>query len=248
MERIPTLLITGEHNHDWQRSSAFCKQLLEESGRFAVDVVDGQSPVLSDEEQVRRYRLIFLDYNGEGWSPSARDAILTAVSGGTGLVSLHGSNNAFPGWTEYARMIGLVWGEGSGHGEFHEFEVQISDPAHPITAGVEPFRTWDELYHGLRSDHDVPFHVLATAYSDPAKGGTGLHEPVMLVLRYGSGRVFQHALGHVWPGDPDGDYKGSSMIAFHNNGFQQSLLRGCEWAATGAVTPLERSNIDKGDM
>ena len=43
-------------------------------------------------------------------------------------------------------------------------------------------------------------------------------------------------LGHVWEGDPNGEYKGASMIAFDNEPFQRALLRGAEWAATGEVT------------
>ena len=42
-------------------------------------------------------------------------------------------------------------------------------------------------------------------------------------------------LGHVWQGDPEGEYKGASMITFENPAFQQALLRACEWAATGTV-------------
>ena len=100
-----------------------------------------------------------------------------------------------------------------------------------MTRGLADFRLWDELYHRLVHKHDVPYHVLAAAYSDPAKGGTGNDEPVMVVTQYGKGRVYHHVLGHVWPGDPNGEYKGASMITFENEGFQQSLLRGSEWAA-----------------
>jgi type 1 glutamine amidotransferase len=84
--------------------------------------------------------------------------------------------------------------------------------------------------------HGAPYTVLATAYSDPETGGTGRDEPVMVTTRYGKGRVFHQILGHVWPDDFGGGYKGYTMATFENPGFQRSLLRGCEWAATGAVT------------
>jgi type 1 glutamine amidotransferase len=57
----------------------------------------------------------------------------------------------------------------------------------------------------------------------------------MVTTQYGAGRVFHMVLGHVWPGDPNGEYKGASMITFENPGFQKTLVRGCEWAATGDV-------------
>jgi type 1 glutamine amidotransferase len=58
----------------------------------------------------------------------------------------------------------------------------------------------------------------------------------MLTARHGKGRVFHQVLGHVWPHDFGTGYKGFTMATFENEGFQRSLLRGCEWAATGAVT------------
>jgi hypothetical protein len=83
--------------------------------------------------------------------------------------------------------------------------------------------------------HGVQYRVLANAYSAPEMRGTGKHEPMMVVTQYGKGRIYHHVLGHVWPGDP-AKGKGMSMIAFENEPFQKALIRGCEWAATGAVT------------
>jgi type 1 glutamine amidotransferase len=42
-------------------------------------------------------------------------------------------------------------------------------------------------------------------------------------LKYGTGRVFQTALGH-------------DVKAMQGAGFRLTLVRGTEWAATGAVT------------
>jgi hypothetical protein len=83
----------------------------------------------------------------------------------------------------------------------------------------------------------------------PRRAGSGRHEPVMVALQYGQGRVYHHVFGHVWPLDPILEDKdspelpsnsraslGASMMAFENPGFQQALIRGCEWAATGDVS------------
>jgi type 1 glutamine amidotransferase len=51
---------------------------------------------------------------------------------------------------------------------------------------------------------------------------------MLIVREYGKGRVFHCIAGHVWEGGP--------MDTFENPDFQRVLLRGCEWAATGAVT------------
>ncbi|MCE9590956.1 MAG: ThuA domain-containing protein [Planctomycetes bacterium] len=236
MDRIPTLLLTGVNNHDWERSAPFVRDLLERSGRFAVTLTESPSAALENAAELSKYRLLFMDYNGPAWSDAARANFEKAVAGGTGLVVLHAADNAFPGWTEFEKMAALLWRDGTGHGEFHEFNVAIKDKNHPITRGLNDYAQWDELYHRLVHMHHAPVHVLATAHSSADKGGTGAAEPVAVVIPYGKGRVYHHILGHVWKGDPLGAYKGASMIAFENPTFQRLLLRGSEWAATGAVT------------
>jgi type 1 glutamine amidotransferase len=65
--------------------------------------------------------------------------------------------------------------------------------------------------------------LLATAFSEPATGGTGEHEPILLTVRYGKGRIFHTMLGH-------------DLEAMRCVGFITTLQRGAEWAASGKVT------------
>jgi type 1 glutamine amidotransferase len=77
--------------------------------------------------------------------------------------------------------------------------------------------------------------VLATAYSDKDKKGTGVHEPMIWTVSYGKGRVFHTPMGH-------------DALAMRCNGFAATFTRGTEWAATGAVTiplPAEFPTADK---
>jgi type 1 glutamine amidotransferase len=233
-ETVRTLLLTGENNHDWQRSAPFCGELLEERGPFAVDLVEDPEDALEEPGRVDDYDLFFLDYNGPTWSAPARENFEAAVREGAGVVALHAASNAFPGWDAYESMLGLLWRDEASHGEFHEFEVEIAAPDHPVTREMNDFEHPDELYHGLTNLQDVSYQVLATAYSDPETGGTGQDEPVVLARQYGDGRVFHSILGHVWPGDPDEDW-GSTMVTFENDQFQTLLARGSEWATTGEV-------------
>lgn len=236
MNTIKVLLLTGANNHDWRRSTPFLKQLLEQSGKFSVDLTENPEKALIDRASLSNYDLFFVDYNGPDWGEQARENFSSAVEEGTGVLIYHAADNSFPGWVEYEKMVGLAWRDGTGHGQFHEFMVHITKPDHPITQGVEDFNTMDELYHCLVHMHGVPYEVLATAYSDPDTGGTGQDEPILLTLQYGKGRIVHHVLGHIWAGDPNGEYKGASYIALENPGFQNTLLRGCEWAAVGTVT------------
>ncbi len=39
--------------------------------------------------------------------------------------------------------------------------------------------------------------ILATAYADKKQGGTGRHEPMVMTIDYGKGRVFHTPMGHA---------------------------------------------------
>ena len=65
--------------------------------------------------------------------------------------------------------------------------------------------------------------VLLHPFDDPAIGGTGKNEPILWTVNYGKGRVFHTALGH-------------DVSAMQEPGFIATVVRGAEWAATGAVT------------
>lgn len=65
--------------------------------------------------------------------------------------------------------------------------------------------------------------ILATAYE------RGRHEPLMWTVKWGKGRVFVDLLGHCG-NDPN------MIYSMECTGFQVTLLRGAEWAASGEVT------------
>jgi hypothetical protein len=85
----------------------------------------------------------------------------------------------------------------------------------------------DELYHGQRGPAEQ-LHLLASAYSSPATGGTGQHEPMLWWVPFERGRVLTFLPGHLWTGQKD-------TRAFRCVGFRCLLQRCCEWLATGDV-------------
>jgi lysophospholipase L1-like esterase/type 1 glutamine amidotransferase len=148
-----------------------------------------------------------------------------------GVVSIHSANNAFKDWPEYASLHGLVWRDQSGHGSFHEFEVNLIARDHPIVKGLpQAFATRDELYHKLNVPLNASFTQLANAQSSAESGGTGGVETTALTVQFGKGRVFATPLGHVWTG------KDETKASITGPGFKTLLVRGAEWAATGSVT------------
>jgi len=231
--KVKVLILTGVNNHKWAETTPLLRQILEQTGRFEVRVNEecrGMGP-----ETFAPYDVLLLNYNdmkqsaGPWWDNRARQALLDYVRAGKGVVSYHAANNAFWGWDEYDKLVGGTWRENSSHSPYHTYAVKIVDSANPITQGMPlTFTETDELYRGLNMQPNI--HLLATAYDDPANCGanrkscgSGKDEPMIWTLKYGMGRVFQTALGH-------------DVKAMDSAGFRLTLVRGTEWAATGAVT------------
>lgn len=206
------------------------------------------------------YKVVLSNYNGERWPDDVEKSFEAYVKGGGGFYVVHAANNAFTNWKEYDQMIGLGWrgkgygariyyddagalqktpaGEGkdAGHGEQHEFQITLRDPEHPIMKGLP--KLWmhaqDELYHSQRGPAEKML-ILASAFDDRSKGGTGVHEPMVWVIPYGEGRVVTNVMGHE---------NGKSVQCV---GFVTLMLRACEWLATGKVTVPVPSNFPTED-
>ncbi len=205
------LLVTGENNHDWKATTPVLREELERAG---VKVVVTEEPATLETEAMKGYDAIVLNYNRrERWPKEMEEALIRLVRDeGKGLVVVHASDNAFPGWREFEEMIGLAWREGAGHDHYGRFIVHIVDGDHPITNGLDDFATTDELYRDLTSFSD--YHILATAHSRDKDRDY----PILLVKSYGKGRVFHTVLGH--------DTK-----AMRVPGFETTFVRGTLWAA-----------------
>ncbi len=264
--RLKALIVTGQNNHNWKASHLILAEILEKSDRFTTQMAI--SPAKGEDmsgfsPEFDRYDVVVLDYNGDEWSEAIKTAFEEYVKNGGGVVIYHASDNSFPKWEAFNKMIGVGgWGErdeksgpylywrndsiirddspgrAGSHGKQHEFVVEHRVPNHPILKGL-PMRwlhAMDELYAQLRGPAEN-MEVLATAWSDPKTGGTGRNEPALMTIQYGQGRVFHTTLGHVGKDRP---------IAAQSAGFIYTLQRGAEWAATGNVTqelPVDFSNV-----
>lgn len=228
---IPVLIVTGENNHDWKYTTTRIRQSLEETGRFTVDVTEKPAQAFADAKGLAKYKALVLNYNGPRWGEPAESNFLAAVSGGTGVSVIHAADNSFPGWTEYEKLVGDLWREGTSHGAYHPFTVRVVDREHPITHEMPDLQNHpDELYHLLVHTPGVERRVLATAFSAPDQGGTGQDEPMVIVQSYGQGRVFHTPLGHAWTGVE------ATHATWDDPHLRLLVARGTEWAATGKVT------------
>ncbi len=250
-EPLKALIVDGQNNHGcWPRTTKMMKKYLEDSGLFTVDVVT-HAPQGADpnfKPKFADYAVVVSNF-GHGaaaWPAETKTVFEDYVRGGGGLVVIHAADNSFPEWPAYNEMIGLGgWGNrneksgpyvyfgedgklvrdtapgpGGSHGPQIEFPIVIRDAGHPVTKGMPA--TWmhakDELYDSLRGPA-TNMEVLATAWCPKTKR----HEPMIMTISYGKGRVFHTPMGHE-------TYSQECV------GFITTLQRGSQWAATGTVS------------
>ena len=245
--KIKVLLVDGQNNHDWKRCSPVMIDTLQATGRFEIErAIVTKDEIADFNPDFAKYQVILSNYNGEPWLEETQRSFVQYMKGGGNLVVVHAADNSFPEWKEFNEMIGLggwkgrnekdgpyvYWkdgkivrdnskGRGGSHGRPWEYKVVVRDREHPITRGLpsEFLMVKEELYDRLRGPAKN-MTVLATAF---AEGGSERHEPVLMTIKYGKGRVFHTVMGH-------------SHTSMGGVAFQETLIRGTEWAATGKVS------------
>jgi uncharacterized protein len=254
-EKLKVLVIDGQNNHNWQQTTPVLKKLLEDTGRFTVEVAT--SPPANKKDEMEKFRpelskfdAVVSNYNGQPWGKALNDDFEKLLKDGKiGFVVVHAANNAFGGWKEYNQMIGMGWrgktggdrlflddagkaqtvksgeGDGSGHRYTGPFAVTVRDGEHPVTKGMP--KEWQHVRDELYDNMRGPVENVKVLATAFSKG-TKVHEPMIWTVSYGKGRVFHTPMGH-------------DANAMRCWGFAGTLTRGTEWAATGEVTvPLPK--------
>ncbi|MFA5193380.1 MAG: ThuA domain-containing protein [Verrucomicrobiia bacterium] len=228
------LVLTGNEypGHKWRETAPWIAKFLMVDPRLTVYL--NTDPAFLASPEIAKYDAIVLNYlNWQSPAPGekARENLKLFIAGGKGLVLVHNAVAAFGdqrvmrdgkfvrvdecGWPEVKEIFGRAWNPNRlrGHDPNGPFRVEITGTDHPITKGMKPFETADELYTCLLTN-GRPVEVLAKATSIVDKK----EYPMVLVNHYGQGRVFLCLLGH--------DVKALSVEAV-----QELYRRGTAWAA-----------------
>ena len=261
---LRALIIDGQNNHDWKATTPVLKRILEQDGRFQVDVATTPAQggdMSSFKPDFSAYQVVVSNYNGDNWSLRTKAAFEEISATEAGWL-YDAADNSFPEWKDYQKMIAVGgWGDRTtsqfgpmirfrdgkveldsqekkcgNHGARLAFQVTMRDQQHPIAKGLP--LVWmhapDELYDSLCGPAKE-VTVLATAHSAATNHGTNEEEPMLITIRYGKGRVFHTTLGHDVP-------------AMECVGFIATLQRGTEWAATGKITQKVPADFPGADQ
>ena len=264
---LRVLIIDGQNNHDWRRTTPVLKAILESSGLFQVEVAT-TPPKGGDfsgfHPDFEKYRLVVSNYNdfpnGDAWPANVQLAFDRFVRSGGGFVSYHAADNAFPNWPAYNVMIGIGgWmGRNETSGPYWYFQDQklVSD-ATPGPAGNHGARTpfqvvvRDSSHPITRGLPEKWMHAADELYSrmrGPGENMTVLATAYSDPANRGTGRdepmllALRYGKGRVFH-----TVLGHDPPAMQCVGFIVTLQRGAEWAATGRVTVKAPADFPAAD-
>lgn len=269
---IRVLIVDGFSNHNWRQTTLLLRGLLRQAGGFTVDVSTmpetGSAMWAAWRPRFADYDVVIQTCNDNGgngqlkglakqpeWPEAVKKDFVEYVRGGGGVYIFHSAENAFVGWKEYEKMVGLSWrkagygtairvsntgllvrippgiGRGTGHGPRGNVLVRrlSDDPIRdPIHAGMP--RAWlspeMEVYYYARGPAK---HLRVLAYARDSEPGLGLLWPVEWTTTYGKGRVYISTYGHVWQGEVQPPSMRGAAV-------QTIIPRALEWLARRPVT------------
>jgi len=144
------------------------------------------------------------------------DNLLAAVEGGAGIAGYHGClAGSFREAVAFHFMTGCQWVAHPGN--IIPFRVNVTRPDDPVMAGIGDFDYLSEQYY-LHVDPAVEVLATTTFSGEHAAWIEGVTMPVVYKKRYGAGRVFYTALGHV-------------VREFEHPEMREILRRGLLWAS-----------------
>lgn len=254
---IPVLLLDGEQGgpyHAWQETTPFLKKMLDQTGKFAVDVVTAP-PKGADfsgfHPNFSKYKVVVLNYDApdERWPDALKASFEKYVAGGGGVVIYHAADNAFPNWKAFNLMIGVGGWRGrtekDGPYWFYKDGKIEADPS-PGKAGSHGQRLPYKVVHRV-TNHPITkglptewMHAGDELYAQMRGPGANM---TVLATAYsdpknrGTGRdepalmVLSYEKGRIFH-----TILGHDRAALNSVGFIVTLQRGTEWAATGKVT------------
>lgn len=183
----------GWSGHEPEQGAAVVAGMLEEEG-FKV-YVENTTEAFADPS-IADLSLIVPIVTMAKIEKEELENLTAAVRGGVGLGGYHGGmGDSFREATEYQFMVGGQWVAHPGN--IIDYHVDIVKGEDPIVAGLParfPYRS-EQYYMHVDPSNEV---LATTTFSgEHAFWIEGTVMPVVWKRRYGKGRVFYSALGHV---------------------------------------------------
>jgi uncharacterized protein len=179
-------------------TAAFIRRLGARSRAYNVFPVSGAA----DLTRIRLRRadaVLFAHTSGELPLPN-RPAFLRFVRQGGAFIATHSGSDTLHDWPEYEQLLGA---EFYRHGAVQPGRVLLDGRRNPITRGLGPALTITDEFYEFTAPPLPGTRVLLRLDPGSVSDEMGQDLPLVWTRRYGRGRVFYDALGHVpetWEG------------------------------------------------
>lgn len=225
-ESIPLLILSGQNNHDWQKTTPALQEIFQGSGLFNVSVTN--RPDTLRYEDYRKFRLLVSNWNSwpdtsGRWDQSKEQAFTRYIQEGGGALFLHAGGSSFYGWKDYHSIAIGRWGKKTTHGQIGDAMIHFTNRNHPITQGLADFSMTDEIWENTEIHPSAESLGWAQKFAPDGSLETARH-PAILVNKTGNGRSCYTILGH-------------DETVLSNPDLQQLLVRAATWAS-GKETSL----------
>ena len=242
-DRLDVYLIAGGkyHNIDYARLELL--KLIAEQPRLKVQVGADYSQIdeICEADFIISYTCDVVP------TPEQTQRLCDAVSAGTKWFALHGTNSILrfldDGRVNAARendqFMELMGSQFLSHPPIMPYDVEVTDPDHPLVKDIPTFSVDDELY--LSVHHGENQKILLHTYWNGVTEGfvddqwdSEEPRPCMYIHPYGEGQVLYLTLGHC-RGKYDmqpmmEEYPEPEFGAWKTDEYYELLRRGLRWA------------------
>jgi len=218
---IRILVITGGHSYKTDQFNNMLQSLGAGITYQVAELPEAYQMFLPENRN--KYDVLVFYHMWQKITEEQAKSVSECIRKGKPLVVLHHSICAFDDWPEYWNIIGgkyfhketsfrgTVWQPCSYIHDLN-FDVEVVNRKHPVTAGISGFRIFDETYKGYYVADDVT-PLLTT--DEPSS-----NKVIGWAKRYGKARIVVLQSGHDTP-------------TFENPYFRQLLKQAVQWVYTG---------------
>lgn len=221
-ERYQVLLFTKSVSYPFRHSSISdgvqMFRAMSRKHRFGLTWTD-DAAIFDDHDRLRGFDVVvFFQTSGDVLDAGQKEAFQEYIRNGGNFMGIHGATFTMMEWPWYARLVGALH---DGHPGRQTAAVRVEDPHHPSTAHLPPVWIVTDEWYDFRQLSDEIRVVLSVDESTYSGGKMPDFHPIAWYQEdFEGARSFYTLLGH-----PE--------EVFDDPWFQQHVLGGLWWAATG---------------
>ena len=194
---ISILILSGQNNHDWNKTTPLIAEVFKNTGLFTVDITEYPDKLYFNV--LKNYDVIVSNWNtwpdnDKRLSRQWEADFARYIKEGGGAVFIHAGASSFYTWNDYHKIGIGRWGKETSHNNPQIGKVTDLDPENEISKGIRDFFIFDELWKHADIHPDAT-PIGSVSWKDSIDGRE-YNEKAFFTNKIGKGRSFYTLLGH----------------------------------------------------